>query len=109
MPNKSYQKGYRFELEIKRYLEQKGYLVFRMAGSHSFADLIVFDHTKWKTVYFVQCKCGTARINKKEIVTLTRLADKYNTVPVYCSKRTGKSVFFVDMNTTTEIEFVEPR
>lgn len=109
MPNKSYQKGYRFEREIKQYLEQKGYLVFRMAGSHSLADLIVFDHTKWKAVYLIQCKCGSAKMNKEAIVRLTRLADKCNAMPVYCSKRPGQSVSFMNMNTTTEIEFVEPR
>jgi len=109
MPNKNYAKGYRFELEVKRYLEQNGYLVFRTAGSHSVADLIVIDHSTWRRVYLIQCKYGTAKMNKAEIVKLTRVADKYNVIPVYCGRRPGKSMSFVNMNTTTEMKFVEPR
>ena len=35
-----YQKGYRFELEVRKYLREKGHDVFRSAGSHGVADLI---------------------------------------------------------------------
>jgi Holliday junction resolvase len=35
-----YHKGRRFEYQVKRWLEDKGYLVLRTAGSHGFADLI---------------------------------------------------------------------
>jgi Holliday junction resolvase-like predicted endonuclease len=35
-----YHKGRSFEYQVKRWLEDKGYLVLRTAGSHGFADLI---------------------------------------------------------------------
>jgi Holliday junction resolvase len=35
-----YHKGRRFEYQVKRWLEDKGYLVLRTAGSHGFVDLI---------------------------------------------------------------------
>ena len=107
MANKSYAKGYRFEWEVKRYLERLGYLVFRTAGSHSVADLIAVDHILWKTVYLIQCKYGTARMNKAEIVALVETAKRYNTVPIYCCRRAGKSISFMNLNTTTEMKFVE--
>ena len=109
MANRSYQKGYRFELEVKRYLEQKGYLVFRTAGSHSLADLIVVDHTMWRIVYLIQCKYGTAKMNKIDIIKLTKLANKFNLIPVYCNRKPGTSMSFMNLNTTTKMNFVEPR
>ena len=102
MPNKGYQKGYRFELEVKKYLESKGCLVFRSAGSHSLVDLVAFS-PQYKVVYFVQCKYGTSKMNKQDIVRLTRLADKFNTIPVYCSRKPTASIVLMNMNTTTEI------
>ena len=35
-----YSRGYSFELKVKKYLEELGYSVFRVGGSHSPADLI---------------------------------------------------------------------
>jgi Holliday junction resolvase-like predicted endonuclease len=35
-----YHKGRRFEYQVKKWLEEKGYIVLRTAGSHGFADLI---------------------------------------------------------------------
>ena len=105
MPNSNYRKGYKFEREIKLWLERNDYLVFRTAGSHSIADLIAFSPMYWRIVYLIQCKYGTARMNKAEIIKLSKIADRYNAVPVYCTKKPGKSVSFINLNTTTEIEF----
>lgn len=48
-----YAKGANFERKLMKYHNELGFDTFRMAGSHSFADLIMFyeDFT-----YFVQCK-----------------------------------------------------
>ena len=35
-----YHKGRRFEYQVKKWLEGKGFLTLRTAGSHGFADLI---------------------------------------------------------------------
>ena len=64
MVNKKYNKGYRFELEVKKFLEQQGFLVFRSAGSHSPVDLVAFkliqpdigNNFPELTPYFIQCK-----------------------------------------------------
>lgn len=62
MPNPHYRKGYIFELKVRDYFRNEGYEVFRSAGSHSPADLvIVTDHS----LNFVQCKT-TDRMTKKE-------------------------------------------
>ena len=42
----NYAKGYQRENKFKHELERKGYLVFRSAGSHSFADLIALSPVK---------------------------------------------------------------
>ena len=46
MPNKSYRKGSRFEYRVRDYFKKAGYEVFRMAGSHTQADLICFPKSK---------------------------------------------------------------
>jgi len=102
MPNRGNQKGYRFELEAKKYLEDKGCLVFRSAGSHSLIDLIAFS-TQYKVVYFVRCKYGTSKMDKADVIGLTRLAEKFNVIPVYCSRKPTTPIAFMNMNTTTEI------
>jgi Holliday junction resolvase len=40
MPNRNYQRGRRHEYDVKRLLEEAGYVVTRAAGSHSPFDLI---------------------------------------------------------------------
>jgi Holliday junction resolvase len=41
MPNFNYRKGYRVEREIYRRFKEAGFKVYRSAGSHTEADLIV--------------------------------------------------------------------
>ena len=50
--NRSYNKGYRFERRVRKYLEKKGYKVFRLAGSKP-ADLIAMDNNK---IFLIECK-----------------------------------------------------
>jgi hypothetical protein len=66
MPNKNYISGRNFEYRVRDYLQKEGHLVFRSAGSHSIADLIVipknhsFSLNKIKPV-LIQCKHGNSR------------------------------------------------
>jgi len=53
MPNASYQKGTRFELKVKKWLEARGFTVCRSAGSKGLVDLIATNHTK---CWHIQCK-----------------------------------------------------
>jgi len=56
MPNPSYKKGYRFELRVKKYLEDKGYIVIRQ-GKSAFPDLIAINiKHNLPFIMFVECK-----------------------------------------------------
>lgn len=79
-----YQRGYIFELKVKAYLESLGYTVFRVAGSHTPADLIAL--TGWQDypfskkmirVWLIQCQRSKyfSKDKKKE---LEELASKVN-------------------------------
>jgi hypothetical protein len=63
MPNKNYVNGRAFEYKVKKWAEKEmDYTVFRTAGSHGIADLILFpdpNHDKlytYRPVELVQCK-----------------------------------------------------
>ena len=56
-----YNKGRRYEYEVKNHLEEMGALVLRTAGSHSPIDLIaIWDNKIWA----IQCK-SIKKINSK--------------------------------------------
>jgi Holliday junction resolvase len=67
MPNKNYLRGRRFEWQLKKDLEEQGYLVFRTAGSHGLFDLIGLD--KNGKPLLIQCKVTK---NDKNIKTLIK-------------------------------------
>lgn len=60
--NKAYQKGYRFELRVKKYFEKKGYYVVRKYASKGAEDLLCVkarrccENEMLSTVLLVQCK-----------------------------------------------------
>ncbi|MCJ7572339.1 MAG: hypothetical protein MUO82_10785 [Candidatus Thermoplasmatota archaeon] len=58
MRNKNYEKGRKFEYEMKELYESLGCLVFRTAGSHSIADLIAIPNTilSFQKPILIQCK-----------------------------------------------------
>lgn len=75
MVNKNYVRGRAFEYRAKKYLEKKGYLVIRSAGSKSPFDLVGISlNINNPDVVLVQCKYG-AKISKKERDEL-RVLDK---------------------------------
>jgi Holliday junction resolvase len=59
-----YQKGYRFERKIATYLRRRGYFVVRAGGSKGPADLVAVR--KGERPIFIQCKAGTAIVDKDE-------------------------------------------
>lgn len=85
--NKQYLKGYRFELKVKKYLEDNSYLCFRTAGSHSIADVIAicYSHT-----LLVQCKAGKGFISKPKYGKLIKQAEKFRCIPVLATSEKGK-------------------
>jgi Holliday junction resolvase len=58
MPNKKYESGRSFEYRVMKYLQSKGWMVFRSAGSHSIADLIALKPGHPVRTVLVQCKAS---------------------------------------------------
>lgn len=81
---KSYQKGYRFERKVKKFLEEKGYFVIRQ-GKSSFPDLIAIKNKK---VIFVECKINKY-LSKKEKIKAEEIKEKtkYPFIVFYESNR----------------------
>lgn len=70
MPNTNYQRGRRFEWQLKRDLEADGFLVTRASGSHGIFDLIALkEHNHNPIVWLIQCKVTK---NKKTIDKLIK-------------------------------------
>jgi Holliday junction resolvase len=88
MPNKNYVKGANFERQVKKYYEERGYLVFRTAGSHSPADLIAFpplgNIKEWQPI-LIQCK-ATDKVRLNELEELKQVALKYYLVALLAKK-----------------------
>lgn len=94
MVNKNYVKGANFERKIKKQYEDKGYLVFRTAGSHSVADLIAFpklgDWFRGKKLGYVpiliQCKATTGKGYSAEVAQLRKESEKFALVAILITK-----------------------
>lgn len=54
MPNSNYERGVRFERQVKEEWNEKGYVTFRTAGSHGAFDIIAV-HPEHPTE-LIQCK-----------------------------------------------------
>ena len=80
MSNKNYNRGRAFEYRVKKYFEDKGYLVVRSAGSKSPFDLVAIPTKEYEedngfsNVLLIQCKYG-AKISKKERDKITNIDD----------------------------------
>jgi len=58
-----YKKGYRFELDVKKQYESRGYKVVRSSGSHTPVDLIAMKNGE---IIQIQCKNMKQKISKAE-------------------------------------------
>jgi len=61
--NKFYIKGRNFEYKVKKFFEEKGFKVFRSAGSKTLIDLIAINKEK---IYLIQCKNSYLNLNQAE-------------------------------------------
>jgi len=97
LPNKKYQKGYRFENRVKKFYEGLGYFVVRSAGSHSPADLIAIKTKHNKGIYpfvlLIQCKTD-GKISPAERQKLVEIAKQTCTIPVIAYKPSPKKLDF---------------
>ena len=72
MPNKNYNSGRSFEYRIKKWLEERGWLCCRTAGSHSPFDIIAMACGQ---TLAIQCKYNS-KVTKTELQELIDLKCK---------------------------------
>jgi Holliday junction resolvase len=110
MPNKNYISGANFERRVKKYLESKGYLVFRSAGSHSIADLIAINNRDWNESfsYLIQCK-HHGKISKDDLKKADRLEDKFDFIFVIAEMKKRRLVFSKLMRANKKISTYETK
>ncbi len=98
----SYRKGYRFEWEVKKFLEKKGYYVIRSAGSKK-PDIIA---GKDGEIIVVECKY-TAKsklyLPKDEVNNLIHVASMFRAKPVYLIKKKNSGLFVVEIHHLKEL------
>jgi Holliday junction resolvase len=75
----NYQRGYAFEMRVKETMEKFGLKTFRMAGSHSEADLIGIS--EFGVSYLVQCK-RNGQISVEEWNQLRKTALSVKGIPI---------------------------
>ena len=63
MPNRKYQKGYRFENKLVNLHKGEDKIAFRSAGSHSPVDVVAID-LKTKTIKLIQAKASREKVVK---------------------------------------------
>lgn len=88
--NRKYRKGYLFERRVKKYLEKKGFRVFRLAGSKP-ADLIAMKQNK---VYIIECKIEE-RMRRSAAEKIQELSRGTPAKPVI-ALRIKRSIKFID-------------
>jgi Holliday junction resolvase len=104
--NKAYQKGYRFELRVKKHFEQKGYYVVRKYASKGAEDLIAIKRalithptdTKYYSpveiseVLLIQCKNLKVekKLKREDAVRLINLAKQCGGTPLLASNQNHK-------------------
>ncbi len=85
-------KGIRFERQVRKYLEDKGFFVVRQASS-KFPDIIAIDKIN---VYFIECKVNKY-ISKEEREKFKQLYDLGIPLIAYPSE-TLKNIHFCNLN-----------
>jgi len=82
----SYSKGRNFEYRTRHYLENKGFVVFRSAGSRSVADLIALRAGE---VWLVQCKSDGC-MSPLERRNFAEVAAELGVMPILASREGRK-------------------
>ena len=99
MPS-AYRRGYRFELRVRKYLERRGFKVFRCAASKP-VDLIAMSP---RAVYLVECKLR--RPLGKDLEKLTEYAKGTPATPIVAYRR-GRGVVFVNAHTMQTVDLCQ--
>ena len=99
-----YHKGRRFEYQFKKFLQKKGYIVLRTAGSHGFADLIAVG--KNGEVIFYQLSYRFEKSKYKKLMNIA-LERKIRIFYVVKTKR-GWDIYEINCATERGIVQVQP-
>lgn len=90
-----YAKGAKFEREVKKALESKGYVVIRSAGSRGPADLIGMQKIAGRTTALAVACRSDGRISNREWEKLEELGEKSGATPLL-AKRGDYGIFLYD-------------
>jgi len=99
-----YHKGRRFEYQFKKFLQKKGYIVLRTAGSHGFADLIAVGRNGEVIFYQLSYRFEKAKYKKLMNIALER---KIRIFYVVKTKR-GWDMYEINCATERGIVQVQP-
>lgn len=94
-----YLKGARFERRVKKYLEEKGYLVIRAAGSKPF-DLVGIKDGK---AIVLECKVAEGILKKTELERLIMMVTEVKATPIIAFGRKGSIIL---INAVTNKDFI---
>tara|TARA_B100001013_G_scaffold342964_1_gene269835 strand:- start:297 stop:593 length:297 start_codon:yes stop_codon:yes gene_type:complete len=94
-----YLKGARFERRVKKYLEEKGYLVIRAAGSKPF-DLVGIKNGK---AIVLECKVSEGILKKTELERLIMMVTEVKATPIIAFGRKGSIIL---INAVTNKDFI---
>ena len=100
MGNRSYRKGYEFERRVRKLLEERGYVVFRSAGSKP-VDLIVTDG---RETYVIECKVNRGDLRREDLERMLKIHRRTRYIPVL-AYRGRRGVRFVNLLTGEDMEF----
>ena len=78
----SYRKGRRFEWEVRKLLEERGYVVIRAARSKP-VDLVAMKEGE---ILLIECKYDSY-LSKERKEELIRIAEKAGATPILAAKR----------------------
>lgn len=97
--NKAYQKGYRFELRVKKHFEQKGYYVVRKYASKGAEDLVaikkswtLINKSVFSEVLLIQCKNLKVekKLKREDAERLIKLAKQCGATPLLATNPNHK-------------------
>jgi len=102
--NKNYQKGRRFEYKVKKWLEERGWICVRSAGSKSPFDLVAMKDGQTLPI---QCKYGTkiARAEMKELIIIKHKLDPEDNefiLPLVAEGKAKSKIRFIEVPYTIQ-------
>lgn len=103
----NYRKGASFERQVRNFLEERGMLVIRSAGSKGLADLVAleedYDLCGGTRVWLIQVKATNQPFNGSTLQPLRFLARKYAAKPIlaFAAKHPHR-IQFINLETYEE-------